>query len=165
MSATLKRTTVVLAIGAALFFAFDRYGPWQSGRGWRPKPVETVSAQGSVLRRTVDGHYYANGSINGEPVVFMVDTGASTVAMGSALAERLGLGPCREASYRTAGGTVRGCEARADELVVAGLRLRDVRVGVLPDRGEDMLLLGMNVLRHFRIETEGGRMTLTPAPR
>ena len=55
--------------------------------------------------------------------------------------------------------------ARADELTVAGLRLRDVRVGVLPDRGEDMLLLGMNVLRHFRIETEGGRMKLTPAPR
>jgi clan AA aspartic protease (TIGR02281 family) len=165
MSDTLKRTTVVLAIGAAVFFAFDRWGPWQSGRGWRPKPVETVSAEGAELRRTVNGHYYASGSINGEPVVFMVDTGASTVAIGAGLAERLGLGPCRETTYRTAGGAVRGCEARADELTVAGLRLRDVRVGVLPDRGEDMLLLGMNVLRHFRIETEGGRMRLTPLPR
>ena len=43
---------------------------------------------------------------------------------------------------------------------VAGLRLSDVPVAVLP--GGDTVLLGMNVLRHFRIEQQGGRMRLTP---
>ena len=46
---------------------------------------------------------------------------------------------------------------------VAGLRVPDVAVAVLP--GADTILLGMNVLRHFRIEHEGGRMTLVPPNR
>ena len=165
MSRTLKQATVVLTVGAVLFLAFDQFGPWQSGRGWRPRPIETQSTDGTVLRRTVDGHYYVNGEINGRAVVFMIDTGASTVAVGGPLADRLDLRGCRPTLYGTAGGTVRGCEARADTLSVAGLRLHDVRVGVLPDQREDLLLLGMNVLRHFRIETEGGTMLLRPAPR
>lgn len=165
MTDVLKRATVVIAAGAVVFLLFDRFGPWESGRGYRPRPIETVSADGAVLRRTLNGHYYASGSINGQPVVFMVDTGASTVAVSARVAERLGLGECRETVYRTAGGTVRGCEARADELSVAGVRLRDVRVGVLPGDRDDMLLLGMNVLRHFRMETEAGTMRLTPLAR
>ena len=162
MEPALKRATVILAIGALLFFAFERFGPYQSGRGYRPKPIETVSAGAVELRRTIDGHYYASGSINGHPVVFMVDTGASTVSVSGAMADRLGLTGCRETVYGTAGGTVRGCESRADELSVAGVRARDVRVAVLPSQSEDLVLLGMNVLRHFRIETESGTMRLSP---
>lgn len=153
---------MVVAIGAVVFFAFEHFGPYQSGRGFRPRPIETVSESGLELRRTLDGHYYANGRINGEPVVFMVDTGASTVSVGRALADRVGLEGCRPVLYSTAGGTVQGCETRADELSVGGIRARDVRVAVLPTQRDDLALLGMNVLRHFRIETEGGTMRLTP---
>jgi len=153
---------VVVAIGAVVFVAFERFGPYQSGRGFRPRPIETVSESGLELRRTLDGHYYASGSINGEPVVFMVDTGASTVSVGQAVADRVGLGGCRPVVYGTAGGTVRGCETRARELSVGGIRTRDVRVAVLPTQREDLALLGMNVLGHFRMETEGGTMRLTP---
>lgn len=160
MSQALKRATVILAVGAAVFLAFDRFGPWQSGRGYRPRPVETLTADGVELRRAIDGHFHVSGSVNGRPVAFMVDTGASTVAVSAAMSQRLELGDCRPRTYGTAGGMVQGCEARADELTVAGLRLRDVRIAVLPEQSEDLALLGMNVLRHFRIETEGSTMRL-----
>jgi clan AA aspartic protease (TIGR02281 family) len=114
-----------------------------------------------VLDRTFDGHFYLTGSINGRQVVFMVDTGASTVAIGDRLAEQLELGSCRPRQYSTAAGTVRGCEAVATQVEVAGLRLPDVRVAVLP--GGDTVLLGMNVLRHFRIEQHGRQLRLTPS--
>ena len=162
MDTTLKRATVIVAIGAIVFLLFDRFGPFQSGRGYRPKPIEVVSGGVVELKRTFDGHYYLNGAINGRAVVFMVDTGASTVSVGAALAERLDLGACRPVTYRTAGGSVRGCEARARDLEVAGARLSDQRVAVLPDQSKDLVLLGMSVLKHFRVETEGATMRLTP---
>jgi clan AA aspartic protease (TIGR02281 family) len=162
-ASVLKRVGFFLVIGAILFVLFDRFGPYQSGRGYRPRPIEIISDAGAVLDRTLDGHYYLSGRINGREVAFMVDTGASTVAIGDALARRLDLGPCRSRQYSTAAGTVSGCEAVATEVEVAGLRLRDVPVAVLP--GGDNILLGMNVLRHFRIEQQGGQMRLSTVTR
>ena len=160
-AAVLKRVGFFLVIGAILFVLFDQFGPYQSGRGYRPRPIETISDAGVVLDRTFDGHFYLTGSINGRQVVFMVDTGASTVAIGDRLAEQLELGSCRPRQYSTAAGTVRGCEAVATQVEVAGLRLPDVRVAVLP--GGDTVLLGMDVLRHFRIEQHGRQLRLTPS--
>ena len=159
-ASVLKRAGFFLVVGAILFVLFDQFGPYQSGRGYRPRPIETVSGAGVVLDRTFDGHYYLTGSINGREVVFMVDTGASTVAIGDSLAKALDLGPCRTRQFSTAAGTVSGCEAVASEVEVGGLRVPDVPVAVLP--GGETVLLGMNVLRHFRIEQQGRQMRLTP---
>ena len=159
-ASVLKRVSFFLVIGAIVFVLFDRFGPYQSGRGYQPRPIETLSDAGAVVDRTFDGHFYLSGTINGRELVFMVDTGASTIAIGEKLAGSLDLGPCRPRQYSTASGSVVGCEARASRVEVAGLRLSDVPVAVLP--GGDTVLLGMNVLRHFRIEQQGGRMSLTP---
>jgi clan AA aspartic protease (TIGR02281 family) len=156
----LRRAGFFLVIGAVLFVLFDRFGPFQPGRGYRPRPIETISAAGAVLDRTFDGHFYLSGRINGADVAFLVDTGASTIAIGESLARQLDLGPCRSRQYSTAAGTVPGCEALAARVDVAGLRLTDVPVAVLP--GADSVLLGMNVLRHFRIEQQGRQMRLSP---
>src|SRR5690606_23808844 len=100
-ASVLKRAGFFLVVGAILFVLFDQFGPYQSGRGYRPRPIETISGSGVVLERTFDGHYYLTGSINGREVVFMVDTGASTVAIGDSLARTLDLGPCRTRQYST----------------------------------------------------------------
>ena len=160
-ASALKRAAFFVIVGAILFVLFDRFGPFQSGTGYRPRPIETVSASGVVLERTLDGHFYLTGQINHHTLVFMVDTGASTIAIGDRLAERLGLRDCRPRRYATAAGTVSGCEARAERVEIGGLRLAGVPVAVLP--GADTNLLGMNVLRHFRIEQQGRKMHLTPA--
>ncbi len=162
-TSVLKRVGFFLVVGAVLFVLFDRFGPYQSGSGYRPRPIETVSDAGVVLDRTFDGHFYLSGAINGRNVAFMVDTGASTIAIGDTLAERLDLGTCRPRRYATASGTVGGCEATAEVVDVAGLRLSHVPVAVLP--GGDTVLLGMNVLRHFRLEQQGAQMRLTPLNR
>jgi clan AA aspartic protease (TIGR02281 family) len=159
-ASVLLRVGFFLVAGAILFLLFERFGPYQPGRGYRPRPIETVSAAGAVLDRTFDGHFYLSGRINGTGVAFMVDTGASTIAIGETLAEQLDLGACRTRRYSTAAGTVTGCEASAKQVEVAGLRLADVPIAVLP--GADSVLLGMNVLKHFRIEQQGGQMRLTP---
>ncbi len=159
-ASVLKRVGFFLVVGAILFVLFDQFGPYQSGRGYRPRPIETISDAGAILDRTFDGHFYLTGRINGKEVAFMVDTGASTVAIGDTLAQQLELGTCRPRQYVTAAGTVRGCEAVARQVEVAGLRLPDVPVAVLP--GGETVLLGMNVLKHFRIEQQGRQMRLTP---
>ena len=162
----LLRVSVFLVIGAILFLLFDRFGPYQSGRGYQPRPIERIGDGEVTLVRAFDGHFHANGRITGRngvgvPVAFLVDTGASTIAIGERLAERLDLGPCKPRRYGTAAGAVDGCEAVAEAVEVAGLRLHDVRVAVLP--GNVSTLLGMNVLRHFRIEQHGATMILRPA--
>ncbi|HZH07190.1 MAG TPA: retropepsin-like aspartic protease [Lautropia sp.] len=159
-ASVLLRVGFFLVAGAILFVLFERFGPYQPGRGYHPRPIETLSAAGAVLDRTIDGHFYLSGRINGTSVAFLVDTGASTVAIGETLAEQLDLGACRSRRYSTAAGTVTGCEASARQVEVAGLRLADVPVAVLP--GADNVLLGMNVLKHFRIEQQGRQMRLTP---
>ena len=166
-ASVLKRASVFVAIGAVLFVLFDQFGPYQSGRGYKLRPIERVGDGGVVsLDRGRDGHFYVSGRIGGrgheEAVAFMVDTGASTVAIGDALAGKLDLGPCQPRRYQTAAGTVDGCEAVASFVELAGLRIPDVRIAVLPDN--DVVLLGMRVLRHFRIEQQGRRMVLTPLP-
>lgn len=157
----LKIIAVFLALGAVVFLAIDRFGPWQSGGGRDPKPIERLSEAGLDLERTRDGHFYLNGSINDRQRVFMVDTGASTIALGREDADALNLSDCRPRRYETAGGVVEGCQARAERVEIGGLRLFDVPIAVLPD-ADGTVLLGMNVLRHFRIEQSGGRMRLTP---
>lgn len=158
---TLRIAALFVLAGAVLFLLIDRYGPWQSGGGSRPKPVEQLSADRLQLARTRDGHFYLSGRVNDQPLTFMVDTGASTIALGPSDAARLGLGECRDRRYETAAGTVTGCQARADRVEIGGLRLRDVPIAVIPG-ADGVVLLGMDVLRHFRIEQQGGRMTLTP---
>jgi clan AA aspartic protease (TIGR02281 family) len=161
-ASVLKRVGFFLVAGAILFVLFETFGPYQPGRGYRPRPIETIGSTGAVLDRTFDGHFYLTGRINGTELAFLVDTGASTIAIGETLAQQLDLGPCRSRVYSTAAGTVRGCEASAREVEVAGLRLADVPVAVLP--GADTVLLGMNVLRHFRIEQQGRQMRLSAVP-
>lgn len=167
-TSVLKGVTLFVAIGAVLFVLFDQFGPYQSGRGYKLRPIERVGDGGVVsLDRGRDGHFRISGRIGGrgdaaEPVVFLVDTGASSVSVGDALARELDLGPCKPTQYQTAAGPITGCEATADFVEVGGLRIPDVRVAVLP--GYDGALLGMNVLRRFRIETQDRTMRLTPAP-
>lgn len=165
-ASVLKRASVFVAIGTVLFMLFDQFGPFQSGRGYRPRPIERLGEGQVTLERTFDGHFYVSGRIGGRSqeaaVAFMVDTGASSVAIGDALARKLDLGPCQPRRYQTASGKVDGCEAVASFVEVAGLRIPDVPIGVLPDN--DVVLLGMRVLRHFRIEQQGRHMVLTPLP-
>lgn len=120
---------------------------------------ETGRAQ-VVLERNRAGHYLASGQINGQAVVFLIDTGATDVALPLPLARRLGLTLGEERIARTANGTVRTWTTRLDSVDVGGLTARDVRASVLPNMPGEEVLLGMSYLKRFELIQRDGRLTL-----
>ncbi|TDB04211.1 retropepsin-like aspartic protease family protein [Halomonas marinisediminis] len=116
-----------------------------------------------VLERNRGGHFVATGRINGEPVEFLVDTGATYVALPRQMAERLGLEATGSAWFNTANGRVRGDLTLLDEVSLGGYVARDVRGSVSLGLEGDTALLGMSFLDHFDIRIRGAQMVLEPA--
>jgi len=115
-----------------------------------------------VLYRKRDGHYYADGEINDQAVAFLVDTGASDVAISSAVARALGLDFGPEIRVMTAAGPVRGWVTRLEKIQVGPLLLRNVRATITDGLGEQALL-GMSFLKHFSMIQEGDTLVLSLA--
>lgn len=130
-----------------------------------PNPLVTQGSSGVPevrLERNRAGHYVAGGRINGSPVRFLIDTGATEVALPLALAERLSL-PLRSGGLsRTANGTVRTWTTRLESVDLGGLVARNVRATVLPNMPGEEVLLGMSYLSHLEMIQRGGTLTLRP---
>lgn len=123
-------------------------------------PARMLGPDSVELSRTRDGHFYIDGQINAQPVRFLIDTGASTVSVSEGFARQAGL-PCDQlATFNTANGTVQGCVTRVAQLGFGPFQLHDVSVVILPRLGMEALL-GMNVLRHVRMEKTQDRMRLS----
>lgn len=110
-----------------------------------------------TLEPSPGGHYLAPGRINGQAVTFLVDTGASHVAVPAGVADDLGLERGPPIRVVTAAGTVRAFRTRIDRIALGGIELRDVAASINPSMGGDEVLLGMSFLRHvqFRQGSEG----------
>lgn len=115
-----------------------------------------------VLRRNRAGHYVANGTINGQPVVFLLDTGATQVSLPLNLAKRLGLSLRPGGIGRTANGDVRTWSARLNEVSLGGLSARRVAATILPGMEGSDVLLGMSYLKRFELIQRGDTLTLRP---
>jgi aspartyl protease family protein len=113
------------------------------------------------LKRNRDGHYVASGAINGRPVEFMLDTGASDVSIPAGVANRLGLERGQPRYYRTANGTVTAWQTVVDEIRLGPLRLGPVRASINPNFNGDAVLLGMSFLKQLDFSQQGGTLTLT----
>jgi aspartyl protease family protein len=128
------------------------------------KPEKIVFYGQQSVRRSEDGHYYLDGSVNGAPVRFMVDTGASLSVISADLAKRAGLGECQAVEFRTAMGVDRdACVAKAVRLDFGQFTQHDVYVGVSKNF-EGNALLGMNVLKTLNIEQSGDTLILENNP-
>ncbi len=99
-----------------------------------------------TLKRNRSGHYIASGTINQQPVTFMLDTGATLVAIPAHLQEKLNLERGRSFPIRTANGQSRAWATRIDQLELGGIEQRDVRGGITPGLEGDQILLGMSFL-------------------
>ncbi|MBV8918957.1 TIGR02281 family clan AA aspartic protease [Bradyrhizobium sp.] len=110
------------------------------------------------------GHFLTEGRIDGQRISFMVDTGASVVALNESSAARFGLRPSAgdyNAAVATANGTVKAARTRLAMLDVGGLIVRDVEAMVLPDEALSENLLGLSFLSKLRrFEYANGRMVL-----
>lgn len=146
---TLKIATVWLLVGAAIFLGFEWYRFEQRKTSFH--------AEGGVveIRRGDDGHYHWPGTLNGRAVDFLVDTGATGVAIPAALGRDLGLRPEGKTLSSTAGGTVTGEIMRADLTLAGGVRVDRLRVVALAGLDEHPLL-GMDVLGRLRWQQQNG---------
>ena len=110
------------------------------------------------------GHFAAEGRIDGQRIAFMVDTGASVIALNESSAARFGLRPSRNdyrATVSTANGTVKAAPTRLAMVEVGGLVVRDVDAMVLPDEALSENLLGLSFLSKLRrFEYANGKMVL-----
>jgi aspartyl protease family protein len=110
------------------------------------------------LQRGRDGHYRAPGRINGHAVDFLVDTGATQVAIPEHVARIIGLQPGRAYQAQTAAGIVLAHATRIGQLQLGGLEARDVAGAILANPGSEEILLGMSFLSRFDIVIREGEM-------
>ena len=128
------------------------------------RPVDTGNAV--VLRREADGHFYTQALVNGMSIRFIVDTGASSVALTRADAQRAGMF-LSENDFnqvgRAAGGTIKLRQVMLDRVAVGNIEARGVPGVVIGDDG-DVSLLGQSFLATLgRVTIEGDQMVLRPA--
>ncbi|MFQ8430571.1 TIGR02281 family clan AA aspartic protease [Amaricoccus sp. W119] len=117
------------------------------------------------LRRQRDGHFYAALEVNGAPVTFMIDTGATRIVLSRDDASAAGI-DVDELNYlsraQTANGLVQLAPVRLRRIALGELDVSNVRANVSAG-GLGISLLGMDFLDRFsRIEIEGDRMRLVP---
>jgi len=151
----------IMAVAVITWFVHD----WLE-RETNPNRVPTVTASGEVvLKRGRGGHFTAGGTINGEPVQFMLDTGATQIAIPKSLAERLKLKRGMPVELLTAAGPTRGHSTRLDRVTLATIEAKDVGAIIVDELHPDVVLLGMNFLRRLEILQRGDELTLRPAVR
>jgi aspartyl protease family protein len=128
-------------------------------------PRQSVMQDGRqiIVPMSPDGHFYLTLDLNGVPVRFVVDTGASDMVLSAEDATRIGIPPERmvfSGRALTANGMVETAPVRIDTVSLAGVTDEGVRAVV--NRGDlDDSLLGMSYLRRFdRLEISGSRMVL-----
>ena len=113
-----------------------------------------------VLRRNRTGHYFSPGLINGQPVRFLLDTGATHTSVPAHLAQRLGLQPGVTSTVSTADGTVVVRGTRIDALDMGPFRFTGAPAHLNPGMRDDEVLLGMSVLKHLEFTQRGDVLVL-----
>jgi len=148
-----------VAAFALMWWLFDDYLDRREFPN-RDLVVEQGAANELVLRRNHVGHYLAPGTINGEPVVFLLDTGATQVSVPAHLADRLGLHAGSRGRALTANGTVEIRHTRIRELALGPFVIGNVSGHINPGMSSDQILLGMSVLRHLDFAQRDGTLIL-----
>ena len=131
--------------------------------GQHYRSTEVSSGRESVtLAADSRGHFFAEASVNGISLRFVVDTGASVVMLSAQDASRLGL-DWRKGTRRTmqtANGAAPGYVVKLDKVRLGGIELHDVD-GVVVEQGPGVGLLGMSFLNRLEMRRDGDTMTLT----
>ncbi|SFP62600.1 aspartyl protease family protein [Nitrosomonas cryotolerans] len=129
----------------------------------RQEPMVAVAEEGLipgeiVIPRSLDGHYYIRGSINGYPVDFMVDTGASVVSVNDHFSKKASLPSGTPVSLSTAGGIVTGEIISGQTVEAGGISIKGLSVSV--GIQSEMALLGQNFLRRVDVIQSNDKMIL-----
>lgn len=162
----LSRLARHAALWAFIFIgAIVAIGLWDDIRRTTLPDIARVEEDGTLrVPRARDGHFYLRIELDGTPVTFMVDTGATDIVLGRRTAERLGIDVASLPFYgtaQTANGVVRTAPITIDEMRLGPFVDRKVKAWVT-DGEMDGALLGMAYLRRFaRVELRGDVLILS----
>ncbi|MGB0223734.1 hypothetical protein XMA121_002166 [Marinobacterium sp. xm-a-121] len=106
------------------------------------------------------GQYRAPGTINGYPVSFVVDTGATYVSLSDALANELSLPRQGKSFAITANGRVPVDLTQLEEVSLGGLSMGNVPAMIVPELDSQIVLLGMSFLKHLDLVQSDGKLEL-----
>ena len=144
---------------------FDGWLGHQTNPNRQPNSYETEAGiKEVVLERNRQGHYVAGGLINGIPVTFLLDTGATDVAIPENVAREAGLDAGYAAQATTANGVVTVYSTNVAELVLGNIVLRDVDASITPSMPGNTILLGMSALQQVEFMQRGATLTLRHFP-
>lgn len=130
---------------------------------YKPQPPESSGAISTSLPLTLkqqnNGHYFVDGAINGKPLVFVIDTGASVVTLPGADAARAGIACENPSLMETANGIAEACTAVISELKFGHFVIKDAKSMIVQNLSQP--LLGMNILQHFKMAQSHGEMRIS----
>jgi len=157
------RVFMIVAWCAGLYLATQFFGRWEQ-RQQNPN-TEVTSQQGEgyievKLLANVQGHFVANGRLNNVPVEFLLDTGATDVAVPLDLARQLALPKGVAVTLNTANGRAQGYRTQIERLQLGAIVLRDVRAVAAPGLEGEQVLLGMSALNKLEFTQRSGSMLL-----
>jgi aspartyl protease family protein len=156
--------TLMLVIGwlmvvGLVYWAFHGW----ADREQNPNRTLAPTAAGEiVLQRNREGHYVASGQVNGVDVTFLVDTGATQMALPTSLARQLGLKLGPPIQLKTAAGNAVGYPTRLASVRLGNMEQKDLAGLVTDGLDADVVLLGMNFLRRTEMVQRGDRLILKP---
>lgn len=176
----MRKGPIILLVGTAALVGWIAPGLKAGGEGEGSQNASSAAARsepshrsrreawlsgGTVLDRGPDGHFYADATVMSHRAHFLVDTGASIVALTAADAEAAGLDWSENDLVpigRGASGTVYGIPVRLDRVELGGFEAADVQAAIIPE-GLDVSLLGQSFLsRVDEVRIDGDRMIIGP---
>ena len=113
-----------------------------------------------TLKQNRQGHYVTTGTINGEAVIFLLDTGATDVAVPAHIAERVNMRQGRPIQAMTANGVVTVYQSWIAVVGIDDLIIQDVDANINPAMTDDFILLGMSALKQLEFTQRGDTLTL-----
>lgn len=148
-----------LCLGGLSYQYFDN----KVARQYNPNGVINHQDQtGSItLVQNRQGHYVLDGLINEQQVTFMLDTGATSTVVPQHIAEQIGLTRGYASQVSTANGVISVYSTQIKSLSLGALTLYDLSAQINPYMDDDTVLLGMNVLRQFKLVQQGNELTIS----
>lgn len=117
-----------------------------------------------VLTRNSQGHYVGTLQLNGVDTVFLLDTGATMVAVSSEVAARTGMPQGKAYQVSTANGITTAYQSSINELKLGNIVLRDLPASIVPNlatsKGGTEILLGMSALKHLEFAQQANQLQL-----
>jgi len=126
-----------------------------------PTISQTYNGSQLTIYRGKDSHFRVKGSINGIEVTFLIDTGASSIAVSEHIGKAAKLKKLSRVATETANGSSTGYLTSIEHIYIGGIELNNLSAVIVPNMDSDMALLGMNALKNFSIQQTGDTMIIS----